>query len=574
MMSGVRGLGRGEGRQKAAAVSGRGSELRLRRASLLVLAVLVGLSGAAAWVTHVVVRDQERRLLSERTSEVGLALNSSVTTIPSSLTAVGRILDATGGSLVAFTQEAGEDVAAGPGQLSFALIRHTADGDVVVAAAGRGLAVGQAVAGPRADTVAEALGSTLMVATPVLGTGAGRTLGFAIGPPVAPAGTVIYRESALGPVSVPRQAGTAPFHEVQVVLYAAPRVDPSQVLVTTTSHLPLRGVVRYQPFAAGASHWLLGVAAGHPLVGSVTADAPWAALAAGLIGAVLVAYVVDQAARRRDAALGLYRSERRLAETLQRSLLPDLPVIAGLDVASRYVAGQADQQVGGDWFDVFEVGAGKVGIVIGDVIGHDIEAAAAMSQVRAALRAYAWPGAAPASILNQLDQFVASFDTAALVTVFYGLLDEPDADGARLLRFANAGHLRPLVQTPDGAVEELQATDSIVIGVSMGQERSEATRDLPAGSTLLLFTDGLVEGPGRSLNDALEELATVVGGHQPGSANDLCERVLGVVPAERLRDDIAILAVKVLSRQGATSEPADESRSPAARRHGASDRSA
>ena len=168
---------------------------------------------------------------------------------------------------------------------------------------------------------------------------------------------------------------------------------------------------------------------------------------------------------------------------------------------------------------------------------------------------------------------MASFETAALVTVFYGLLEEPDADGTRLLRFANAGHLRPLVQTPDGTVEELQATDSIVIGVSMGQERSEATRDLPAGSTLLLFTDGLVEVPGRSLNDALEELATVVGGHQPGSANDLCERVLGVVPGERLRDDIAILAVKVLSCQHTTAEPADESRSPV-RHQGASDRSA
>ena len=154
--------------------------------------------------------------------------------------------------------------------------------------------------------------------------------------------------------------------------------------MTTTKDLPLRGAVRYLPFIVGASHWLLAVSSPHPLVGSVAAWAPWVALVAGLAGSVLIASTMELVVRRRDAALALYRSEHRVAETLQHKLLPPLSAPPGLDVVSRYVAVSDGQQVGGDWFDVFELGEGRTVVVIGDVMGHDIEAAAAMAQVRAA----------------------------------------------------------------------------------------------------------------------------------------------------------------------------------------------
>ena len=163
--------------------------------------------------------------------------------------------------------------------------------------------------------------------------------------------------------------------------------------------------------------------------------APWAALVAGLIVALLVGVVVEAEGRRRDAAVELYATEHRMAETLQRSLLPELPALPGLGLAARYVAGAPGQEVGGDWFDVFPIDGGRVGLVIGDVMGHDLAAAAAMSQIRSALRAYAWRGESPGAVLEQLDQFVTNFAMTPLVTVFYGMLKAPVGDGSRLLRY-------------------------------------------------------------------------------------------------------------------------------------------
>ena len=243
-------------------------------------------------------------------------------------------------------------------------------------------------------------------------------------------------------------AGTAPFHDLNVVLYDGPRPDPGQVLATTTRQLPPKGAVQYVPLPVGSTHWLLAVSSPHPLAGTVAASGPWVALAVGVIGSVLVASVLEQVVRRRDAAVALYRSEHRVAETLQYKLLPTLFATPGLDVASRYVAASDGQQVGGDWFDVFDLGRGDTAVVIGDVMGHDIEAAAAMAQVRAGLRAYAWEGGEPADVVDRLARMVDAFSVTGLVTVVYGVLGAPDDDGGRRFRWANAGHLPPLVQGP------------------------------------------------------------------------------------------------------------------------------
>lgn len=176
-------------------------------------------------------------------------------------------------------------------------------------------------------------------------------------------------------------------------------MQPAQVLASTTSDLPLRDGNRNQPLSAGDSHWLLSVKAKGPLVGTVATYAPWMTLAGGLLGSLLIATVIETAARRRDAALALYASEHQAAETLQRSLLPQLPTLPGLNLAARYLASGVGQQVGGDWFDVFPLSGGRVGLAVGDVIGHDLAAASAMAQIRSALRAYAIHGDSPASVI-------------------------------------------------------------------------------------------------------------------------------------------------------------------------------
>ncbi|MGH9101786.1 MAG: PP2C family protein-serine/threonine phosphatase, partial [Acidimicrobiales bacterium] len=415
------------------------------------------------------------------------------------------------------------------------------------------LVVGQVVTGPRAGAFRRAEHAGQLVATPLIGSGSRRALGFALGPPAAPAGEVLYEQAVIGPVSSPPRAATAPFSELNVVLYASPRAEPSQELFSTTPDLPLDRPSHFQSLVVGASDWLLGVNAPAPLVGSAEASALWAVMAVGVVVALLVTAVVEVGMRRRDAALALYAGEHDLAETLQRSLLPDLPALPGLELASRYLAGGRGQEVGGDWFDAFPLGGDRVGLVIGDVAGHDIAAAATMSQVRATVRAYAAQGDQPAAVLDRLDGLVGRFGVAQLVTVFYGALDPPGADGSRLLRYANAGHLPPLLEDPGGAVDSLAEGASVVIGAPMAGPRAQAERRLLPGSTLVLFTDGLVEVPGRSLEDCLVELAdSVAADHPPTrSPEQLCEHLVSAAPGGQLRDDVALLAVRVLVTQPA-----------------------
>jgi serine phosphatase RsbU (regulator of sigma subunit) len=312
--------------------------------------------------------------------------------------------------------------------------------------------------------------------------------------------------------------------------------------------LPLKGLVHTESLAAGADNRTLQASAVHPLVVRTTEDAPWIVLVGGIFLAGLVALVIDAETRRRKSAIALYDSEHRVAETLQRSLLPTLPTVEGLGLAARYLPGAAHQEIGGDWFDVFGLEDGRVGVVIGDVVGHDIAAAAAMSKVQASLRAYAWSGAEPNAVLDRLDGLIATFEISELVTVFYGVLDRVPGSDNRRLTFANAGHLPPFIRHVDGRVEDLSGANSLLLGApSMpGRVRPLGDVELDAGSTLLMFTDGLVEVPGESLTRSLAKLGAVLSSAPPHTdAEALCDLVLAQINPAQLRDDVAVLAIEL-----------------------------
>ena len=318
------------------AVGERGRRFPLRFATLLTVVVALGLTTAAVWATFLGVRDQSRRLLKERTGEVGLVLTQAIDAIPTGLQQLGSVLDATKGDVQAFDTAAQQQVDATPTPIDLAWLRPSPNGSYrVVAAAGVGeVVVGQVISDERVATLDAAMHTDVVVPTPVIGKE--RILGFALGEPSAPAGTVLYRQSTLGPaVSPPRSAGTAPFSELDVALYSAPRAGPGTVLTSTSRDLPLRGEVRDQVLLVGATKWLLTVKARAPLVGRLTAEAPWMVLGVGLLGTVLIGLVVETVARRRDAALELYEVEHHVAESMQRALLPRLPELPGLDLAAR-----------------------------------------------------------------------------------------------------------------------------------------------------------------------------------------------------------------------------------------------
>jgi hypothetical protein len=440
--------------------------------------------------------------------------------------------------------------------LSFAWVKPQPGGGgwVVQAAAGKAFQPGQVITDNRTQTFERSLHNPLMVSTPVTKTD--RRLGFALGPPAAPAGTVLYRESPLGPLRAPAAASSAPFAELDLAIYASPKPNADTALAATTTKLPLTGTVANTPFKVGAENWLVVTKATRPLVGGFAHDAWWVVLLIALLASLLVAATIEAAARRRDYALALYASEHEVAETLQRSLLPSLPRLAGLQVAARYIAGGQGQEVGGDWYDAFPIEGGRVGIAVGDVIGHDLAAASAMAQIRAVLRAYAVDGEAPAAVINRLDHLIDALGLTQLVTVIYGVLGAPAADGSRTFTYANAGHLPPLLREPGGAVHSLTGGESVVIGAPIEIEHGQIEQTLEAGTTLVLFTDGLVEVPGRPLDDTIQELADVVSAttsDEPLEA--VCDRILATTSERALRDDIALLTIRL-----APADPADAAR--------------
>lgn len=527
---------------------------------LAVFFLLIALTAGVTVAAHDVVSSQERKLLTERANEVNLIITQSISSLMTNLSVLAR--DVGRGGAAAFTPEAASQVASSQGSGSLSLLRPSGAGITVVSSVGSPIQPAELDSGVPAEAIRAAEGSSTMTATSVFGSGASRSVGFAL---KAPGGLVVYQQSVLGPLRPPSQAGSAPFSELRVVVYASKTPDISQAVVATTKHLPLRGTVKYVPLLAGSTPWLTGVSAVQPLVGSLAASAEWVALGVGLGGCVLVFLLLEGMAYRRDAALRAFDIEHRFAETLQRRLLPSIPELAGLDVASTYVPGADYQQVGGDWFDVFELSSGQVAVVIGDVMGHDVEAAATMSQLRASLRSFAAEGGDPAWTIERLSGFVDLFQIAGIVTVIYGVLDPPAPDGARRFTWANAGHLPPLWRSSTGQVTELADAVSPLLGAPSDPLRPVGSRLLTPGSALLLYTDGLVETQGGDISAAVAQLRSVLSDAEGASAEGICAAVLETQVRSPRKDDVALLVVKIdeaIPTRPATAQSVGAARTP------------
>jgi hypothetical protein len=511
------------------------------------------------------VQGQENRLLKERANEVSTVLGVAVNNISSELGAVGAVLRATDDSSSAFAKAAMPLVDAPGGKQAIALLRPVGGSFKVVLAEGQGLQQGQLISGSAAIAARQALHSTSFVPTTVTGAGATRSVGFAVGPPQAPAGSVVFEQLGLGALGPPQEAKEAPFSEVEIVLFAGPESVPSQALVSTAKKLPLTGTVRSQKVPAGTASWRLEVRAVHPLVGTAAANAPWIVSLAGLVLSILLTTIIEIESRRRSSALALYDSEHRLAVQLQRELLPILQTPEQVQVCAHYLPGSIGQQVGGDWYDLFQLEDGRIGIVIGDVVGHDLSAAATMSRLQAALRAYAIEGHDPAHVLDRLDALLSGMGTERLATAFYGVLGVPDYDGGRTLTYANAGHPPPLVHDPSGGIRELDEASSLLLGTGLpGQPaRRVGALSLASGATVFLYTDGLVEIAGQSIVDATDLLkAEVVADAGRLDPAELCDQIIARRRQAELRDDLAVLALRLTpsrSERHSAAQPAQQS---------------
>ncbi len=248
----------------------------------------------------------------------------------------------------------------------------------------------------------------------------------------------------------------------------------------------------------------------------------------------------------------LFQHQAEIAHTLQRSLLPaELPAIDGVEVAVTYLPGTEGTTVGGDFYDVIPLPSGRFGLVIGDVMGRGVRAAAAMGQLRAAIRAYALEGHPPADLLARLDRLVSSLEEGLLVTCVYAEWDP----GRGLIRLASAGHPPPLVRMPGAEAAFLELDPGMPLGVG-NIDCVDLELELPPGTLLLAYTDGLVESPDLALSDGMESLRIAVSAAGPG-ASAVCDSAVESLralqlfdrtdPAPRRRhdDDIALLALVI-----------------------------
>jgi PAS domain S-box-containing protein len=256
----------------------------------------------------------------------------------------------------------------------------------------------------------------------------------------------------------------------------------------------------------------------------------------------LLQLVADRAALAVEHAR-LYARELGIVETLQRSLLPEsLPQVPGLLTAARYMPGGPGADVGGDWYDAISLEGGRLGIAMGDVVGHGIGAAALMGQLRNALRAYALDGNSPAQVVEKLDRLVQNLEAGRMATLVYMVI-APDLGS---VEFSSAGHLPPLVLGPDGVATYLEGGRTLPLGVMPSAEYPQADSELEPGSTIVLYTDGLVEERGASIDRGLDALkAAVTGG--PTEPEALCDHIVSSLLAERAAsDDIAVLTVRTV----------------------------
>ena len=238
-----------------------------------------------------------------------------------------------------------------------------------------------------------------------------------------------------------------------------------------------------------------------------------------------------------------YQTEHDIAHTLQQSMLPaNLASVPSVSLAWRYRAGGPGTEVGGDWFDSVVLDDGRLMLFVGDVVGRGAKAAAVMGQLRTAMRAYALQQFSPSVLMRSLDRLLQDLGEAQFATAICVVVDPV----AREVEVVSAGHPPPLFIDPHGVSEFLHLDPHTPLGILKAPVYAPSTASLPVGSTLLLYTDGLVESREQSVDRGMTRLRKVVGGTWFDDVDALCDKVLGEIVGPGTGDDVAVLAARLL----------------------------
>ena len=502
------------------------------------------ITGILTWICWTVNDHNETRLLRLQVREVGTVLADAIPNVQNPLASAAAIASATNGNAARFTAYIAPYVGPSGAFVSVSLWELKGSSGRMLAAVGTwsppveaspGLlpALRRASAGPAMD-VTGFFGPTRPHLAYTLAS--------------SNMHLVVYAESAIHPRQPLKVARNSAFADLDYALYLGRSTQPGKLLgATDISMLPLTGRTASVTTTFGDNSLYLVARPVGELGGSLLNDLPWIVAIFGTVFTLVAAAAAEQLVRGRRLAeqlalenQALYGEQRTIAQTLQRSLLPDeLPHVPGLEFAARYLPGAEGVDVGGDWYDVIAAGPGNGFIfVVGDVSGRGIEAATTMASLHYAIRAYAVQGDPPTVILNKLSGLLHVSAGGQFATVLCGSVD---AD-RRQITLANAGHLPPLLVTSERS--EFVDTDvGAPVGVATNGHYQQVTFSVPRHATLLAFTDGLVERRGESLDVGLQRLRSATTGDD-GPLDNLLTKLVDDVMADASRDDTAILGLR------------------------------
>jgi len=517
------------------------------------VAFLLGLvvTGAFALISHVLYDHNESHLLRLRARQVGTVLTAAVPSIQSTLASAAELADATDGDAQKFRQFMAPYIGPGRQFASASLWPLHAAKLAPTVVVGTPPVLASLPAQAR-SLFGRAEHSRLLNITGILGS-AHPSVGLEFSTPGVKRGFAVYVENPLPKDRRSALAGNSAFSDLNYALFLGRSRNPKNLLVTSLHRFPVTGRQASTVVPFGDSAFTLVVTPRGPLGGTFFADLPWIIVIVGVLISLAAAAMTDRLARRRQYAEQLtgvldrvaaenhqlYTEQRGIAQTLQHALLPDaLPSFNGLQVSARYVPAASGIDVGGDWYDVVAAGDRRVLLVIGDVSGHGLHAATTMALLRHATLAYAAQEHSPATVLTKLSDFVNSEAHDYFATVLCALIDAE----AHRLTIASAGHMAPLlIDGDDGRFLELDA--NVPIGVARATDYRDTTASVAPNSTLVAFTDGLVERRGEVLDTGLARLRDVATG-QRLALDDLVDKLTRDVASEEHQDDTAIVVIK------------------------------
>ncbi|HEY3865047.1 MAG TPA: PP2C family protein-serine/threonine phosphatase [Solirubrobacteraceae bacterium] len=523
------------------------------RAACLTLAIGLVVTAALVLTSLGLYNRDEDRLLNLRARELGLVLTAVVPSIQTPLASAAELADATGGSPQKFHTFI--DSYVGPGR-QFASVSLWPLGTshlAPVTVAGSTPALAASPARIRA-LFARGEHTQLLNVTGLLGT-ANASLGYEFTTPGVKRGFAVYAESPLPKDRRSKLSSDTAFSDLNYALYLGRTSRAGDLLVTNIRRFPIGGRQASDLVPFGDSAFTLTVTPNGSLGGTFFESLPWIICGGGVLLTLAAALLTDRLAHRRRYAEQLvdvldrvaaenrdmYTEQRSIAQTLQHALLPDkLPTFSGLEVDARYVPAASGIDVGGDWYDIVATGDGQALVMIGDVSGHGLRAATTMASLRHAALAYAAQAHSPGSVLAQLSDFVNSDPHEHFATMLCALIDVP----AHQLTVASAGHMAPLLIDGTGSVGHFpEIAANVPIGVVRNSPYEEVTVSVSPNTTLIAFTDGLVERRGEIIDTGLERLRAIATS-QRVPLDDLLTKLAYGLASEGHHDDTAIVGIR------------------------------